>query len=154
VARGLRLVPLVLNCHSCNKSFEMKGTASNAKYCEDCREGFTYYKRRLSKLFSAAKNRAAAKNLAFNISPEYLFKLWEDSDGCCAVTGRPLVLFSYGDKYQANPNAPSLDRIKPSLGYIQGNVRLICYHLNIALSDFGEEEFERLCKDFLYGATA
>lgn len=36
---------------------------------------------------------------------------------------------------------PSLDRIKPELGYIKSNVRLICFGLNAALGNWGEEIF-------------
>ena len=96
-----------------------------------------------------AKNRAATKNLPFNIDPEYLIELWEENEGCCALTSRPFNIqrpVVFGTPY---PDAPSVDRIKPSLGYTKGNVRLIVYHLNIALSDYGTEEFEKLCKDFL-----
>ena len=37
--------------------------------------------------------------------------------------------------------APSLDRIIPEKGYVKGNVRIIVYQLNVALSEFGLEQF-------------
>ena len=91
-----------------------------------------------------AKNRAQTKQLSFDIDKQYLWKLWEENDGCCALTGQRFDLTKWGNRGQVSPQAPSLDRIKPSLGYTKGNVRLITYHMNISLSDFGVEEFERL----------
>lgn len=112
------------------------------------------YKKRLSKLFCMARNRATLKNLPFDLDREFLWNLWEENEGCCALTGRPFDLAPWGKKGQVNPNAPSVDRIKPKQGYTKGNIRLIVYHLNISLSDFGTEEFEKLAKDFLYGVSA
>ncbi len=95
-----------------------------------------------------AKHRAANKNLPFDIDGDHLVALWEESDGCCALTGRTFDLASWGLKGQVNPDAPSVDRIVPSLGYVRGNVRLITYHMNISLSDFGTEIFEQLLKSY------
>lgn len=96
-----------------------------------------------------AKSRSVSKKLEFNIDPAYIQDLWESTSGRCQVTGRRFDLTGWGKKGQVNPNAPSIDRIKPELGYIKGNVRLVVYHLNISLSDFGEDLFRDLCKDFL-----
>lgn len=49
--------------------------------------------------------------------------------------------------------APSIDRIIPHIGYIKGNVRLITYHMNISLSDFGEKEFNVLIESYLRTTT-
>lgn len=95
-----------------------------------------------------AKNRAKTKNLSFDIDGSYLINLWEEQAGCCALTGQSFDLTSWGTHGQVNPRTPSVDRIKPPLGYTRGNVRLITYHMNIALSDFGVEEFENLIKHY------
>jgi hypothetical protein len=96
-----------------------------------------------------AKSRALSKGLPFDIDREHLTELWDDNEGCCALTGRAFSLDSWGGKGQVNPDAPSIDRIKPTLGYVKGNVRLITYHMNISLSDFGTELFEVLAKSYL-----
>lgn len=95
-----------------------------------------------------AKNRAASKKLPYDIDKEYLWQLWEINEGCCALTGQLFDLTNWGEKGQVNPQAPSVDRINPKLGYVKGNIRLITYHMNISLSDFGVEEFERLIAAF------
>lgn len=107
------------------------------------------YKRRLTKLFHMARNRARTKELEFNITQEDIWNLWDKSDGCCALTGQKFDLTKWGGYGQVNPRAPSIDRITPALGYVNGNVRLITYHMNIALTDFGVNEFETLISKYL-----
>ena len=109
---------------------------------------------RLGKLCAMAKNRAKTKQIPFDIDVEFLLGLWEENLGCCALTGQEFDLVSWGTKSQVNPRSPSIDRIIPSLGYTKGNVRLITYHMNVALSDFGVEEFERLAKAYFNGGAA
>jgi len=147
-------------CTECGNIIE---TSSNQrKYCEQCRLGKkkaladTYFREtqlvpeiRLKRLIVMATNRANTKSLPINIDLEYILGLYYENDGCCALTGQKLDLRPYGDKGQVNPQAPSLDRITPSLGYIKGNVRIITYHMNIALSDFGTDEFDQLIRNYI-----
>ena len=95
-----------------------------------------------------AKNRAKKKNLVFNIDPEYLIKLWDTHSGKCQLTRQLFDLNSWGTHGQVNPCAPSIDRIQPNLGYTKGNIRLVTYHMNISLFDFGTNEFEKLIKAY------
>lgn len=107
------------------------------------------YEWRLNKLLGAAKFRAREKCVDFNLTSEHLKYLWESGEGKCAITGRHFDLKSFGNKGQVNPNAPSVDRIIPKLGYTIGNVRLVTYHCNVALSDFGLDMLRQLCLDIL-----
>jgi len=143
-------------CEDCGEEYQVY--SSNQKFCTVCntsarefKRNMTNYKWRLSKLVSMAKNRSNTKNLKFNIDKEYIIDLWEENLGCCALTGQPFDLTSWGEKGQVNPQTPSIDRIIPKKGYTKGNIRLITYHMNISLSDFGTEEFERLAKAYLGG---
>lgn len=102
---------------------------------------------RLKKLLAAAKNRAKDKNLPFNLTFEYLKTLYTLNEGRCAITKRILDFNSYGKYGQVNPDAPSVDRIVPEKGYIEGNIRLVTYHVNVALSEFGLETLKQLAKD-------
>ena len=107
------------------------------------------YKWRLNRLVAMARNRAKSKGLDFNIDSEYVVQLWEDNFGCCALTGINFDLNFTNKKGQVNPNTVSIDRINPQLGYIKGNIRLITYHMNVALSEYGIEQFEILAKSYL-----
>lgn len=101
---------------------------------------------RLNKLCAMAKNRSKVKNLPFDLTKDYLISIWT---GKCELTGVEFDLSPYLKKGQVNPNAPSIDRITPHLGYVKGNIRLVSYHVNVALSEFGLENLIKLSKDIL-----
>ena len=46
---------------------------------------------------------------------------------------------------------PSIDRIKPELGYIKGNVRLVTYQVNMAKGVYTDEDFFTMCSKALGG---
>ena len=93
-----------------------------------------------------AKNRSKTKELPFDIDSDYVYSLWKQQEGTCLLSGVPFELTS---NVGVVPHAPSLDRIIPELGYVRGNVRLITYHLNISISEFGQEGFEQLIKNYV-----
>lgn len=64
------------------------------------------------------------------------------------MSGRDFDL-TLGGKGEKRQNSPSLDRIQPPLGYVEGNLRFVCTHVNIAMSNYGLEDFLTLCKDVL-----
>ncbi len=102
---------------------------------------------RLNKLLAMAKNRAKTKELPFNITLEYLEELWEEGSGHCALSGIPIEL-GRSEFGKVHPYAPSIDREVPSLGYVKGNVRIVCYQMNVALSEFGLSQFEELVQRY------
>lgn len=46
---------------------------------------------------------------------------------------------------------PSIDRVIPNLGYVYSNIRIVCFGMNAALGDWGEDKFKRLVKGYLKG---
>lgn len=92
-----------------------------------------------------AKNRAKTKRVPFDIGGAYLSELWDEQNGKCAVSGMEMDLIM-SEKYLTNPQAPSVDRIIPSKGYVKGNVRIVCYQVNMALSEYGEEQLMKMCR--------
>lgn len=137
-------------CIGCEQEFT--SYTFRGKYCtRDCHKknryrlsvGNPYW--RLTKLSHMAKNRATTKNVPYDIDGDYLGQLWDKQEGCCAVSGMELDL-EMSDKYLTNPQAPSVDRIIPALGYVRGNVRIVCYQVNMALSEYGEEQLIKMCK--------
>jgi hypothetical protein len=65
----------------------------------------------------------------------------------CSVTGLPLS--TEWDGPDKNPWAPSLDRIDNELGYIEGNVRLVCWAYNLAKGSWPDEVFDKLARSYL-----
>ena len=77
-----------------------------------------------------ARVRSAKQGWAFDLTYDYLKSLYDKSPRC-DVTGLPFVLdTSYG--------TISIDRITPEKHYTVGNVRLVRWHVNTAMGDWGE----------------
>lgn len=134
-------------CEICSKAFE--GNPSS-KYCSKTCSRKKYMLKnkfdpdfRINRLVHMAKHRAKSSGVPFDIDKDYMMELWKHNEGKCAILKIPLDL-GESDLGKVNPYAPSFDRIVPSLGYTKGNVRIICYQLNVALSEFGLEQFDKL----------
>ena len=133
-------------CPCCSSEFET--FHSHKKYCsspcqikESKRVSWDNKKihpsARCRQLISMAKNRSKDKSLDFNLDHGYLVDLWDKQCGRCDISG---IVFNLD--YPEKPgeprfDAPSLDRIKPELGYIKGNVRLVIYQINMAIGPYG-----------------
>lgn len=131
-------------CIPCHK----KANKSLENYYLNRNKNMMDYRWRLNKLCNMARSRANKKEKDFNISTEYLIELWDSTDGHCAVSGQKLVL-EYSNDGGPHKHGPSLDRIDASRGYEIGNVRLVTYHVNTALSNFGEEALFELAKNIV-----
>lgn len=83
----------------------------------------------------AAQARAIAKDVPFAIDAHVIDRLLVDQRWKCAVSAVELNAPGGSTK---DPFGPSLDRIVPSLGYVPGNVRVVCNIVNSAMSDWGE----------------
>ena len=83
-------------------------------------------------MWVTAKNRAAAKGWAFDLTPEWLQPKLEQ--GLCEATGIPLELSGGEHKGYGHfrPWTPSLDRIDPTKGYTTDNVQVVCWIYNQA----------------------
>lgn len=97
-------------------------------------------------LVRSARTRARVKDIPFNIEPEDVYELFNNSYGRCQLTG---ILFEFDDGKERDinerrPYLPSLDRIKPSIGYTKGNIRLVCSAVNIAMNTWGFEVLLRI----------
>lgn len=64
------------------------------------------------------RTRARKKNIPFDITPKYIASI---APTHCPIFGFPLQRHSKASQY----NSPSIDRIDPSLGYVEGNVLVV-----------------------------
>lgn len=141
----------MVECPECGGIFSTRCNTPSV-WCPPCRKSREYkknmhsYSWRLNKLLAAAK-----KSLPFDLDLDYLINLWHNSKGACEITHWKFDLGAYGDKGQVNPRAPSIDRITPAKGYTKDNVRLVCYHVNVALSEYGDEHLKVLAKAIIEG---
>ena len=82
---------------------------------------FSTKKGHLKSYKNAAMQRARLKNIPFNLTIGHIESIATDE---CPVFKMPFVwgVSGRGHGKSRGPNAPSLDRIIPELGYVEGNV--------------------------------
>lgn len=91
-------------------------------------------------LVAYARARTKKKNLPqMNIDVQYLYQLYKKQQGICPLSpGHVAMLIpkSTADRMPHLPNKISVDRIVPALGYVKGNVELVCVSANYAKLNF------------------
>lgn len=83
-------------------------------------------------LIQNAKTRAHASGTPFDLNTEWALSRWT---GKCELTG---IAFMVG-LASVGPFSPSIDRIKPELGYVKDNCRFILMGVN-AMKGAGTDE--------------
>ena len=124
--------------HNESRVIEGDGVRGTRNRCRSCvRESCLRSRRRNPKygMVRSARNRADAKGLPFNITEDDIIIPQH-----CPVLGCEL---EFGDSPH-HDRAPSLDRLKPELGYVSGNVRVISLRANRLKSDGSVAEHELL----------
>jgi hypothetical protein len=104
----------------------------------------THYRVRI--LIQSARERAYAKRLPFDLDQHESELDARLRAGQCELTGLPLDFHANGSHAW---NSPSADRIDPTKGYVLSNVRIICWALNAALSNWGEAIFRQVAEAYL-----
>ena len=120
-----------------------KGISSKCKKCMG-KENFTGYEDLGGYYLGQLRGSAKKRNLDWKVSPEYLWKLFEEQNFKCALTGDILNLSRTIDSKTKTQTA-SLDRIDNSKGYVEGNVRWIHKVINQMRSNRTDEEFKSWC---------
>ena len=86
-------------------------------------------------LLKSARERAKEKNIPFDITADDVI-----IPETCPVLGIPLKA---GEKIVCH-NSPTIDRIKPELGYVKGNIQVISYRANTLKNNATIEELEKV----------
>lgn len=89
---------------------------------------------RLGHMLLSAKKRAKLKGLDFSLTLPWALSIWT---GRCVLSGIEFVMNYEGAG--PRPLAPSIDRIDPSLGYVESNCRFILHSLN-SFKGSGDDE--------------
>jgi hypothetical protein len=120
-----------------------RGQYPQCKICESSIMKVKYKKNPIPQMLSNAKIRAKQKGVYFNLTSQYLKKIFP-KDNKCPITGFNFE-FGYINKEKINKNnSPSLDRIIPSKGYVIGNVMVISDLMNRMKQDSTFEDIEKL----------
>lgn len=91
--------------------------------------------------YSSRKHYAKKKGIDFKISYDYALSLVTDK---CPILG--LELSWCKQSKTVTENSPSLDRIIPKLGYVEGNVVWVSTRANRIKNDGTQEEHEKIAK--------
>jgi hypothetical protein len=84
------------------------------------------------------------------ISLDALELLWQMQGGTCALTGWPLTMELTKGVVQTNC---SIDRINSDIGYVVGNVQLVCRIANVAKTNLTTADFVALCRAVIENAN-
>lgn len=93
----------------------------------------------IRKIWLSTKHRAKKLGLDFNLTYEHLLSIAPD---VCPILNTELAWCRRGGK-KPKPDCPSLDKIKPELGYIEGNIQWISYKANMMKSNASFEELHK-----------
>lgn len=101
-------------------------------------------------LVAAARVRSRNRGLPFAVPRQEVERFQSIIDaGKCELSGVTLTLD--GGRLATSP---SLDRINPSLGYVAGNLRIVCHALNAGMGDWGADELRKIVSAWLANGNA
>jgi hypothetical protein len=95
-------------------------------------------------LWNRIKSGAERRELEFTISIDYAWNLFLKQNRKCALTDKPLELFTV--IHRKIQGTASLDRIDSSKGYVEGNVQWLHKDVNMLKSNYDQTYFIELCK--------
>ena len=99
-----------------------------------------YHEKRIEKNFRSHKNKCKKNGIPFEITKDYIKEIFPN-DKKCPVLG---IKMKWGGGFARN--SPSLDKIIPSKGYVEGNVAWISYKANAIKNDANSEEILKVAK--------
>jgi len=97
------------------------------------------------RLFTTMLKGAKRRSIPVEIGEEDVLQLLITSEFRCQVTGIKFNTYKPSGA-RMRPWLPSIDRIKPDVGYIRTNVRVVCACVNLALNQFGDDVFMAIAK--------
>lgn len=97
---------------------------------------------------AGCRSRSTGKGRECSFTAAQLADIMRRSRGRCEVTGLPFQVHKPDDA-RARPFFHSLDRRDSLRGYVDGNCRLVCYAVNLAMSNWGEEVFAQIATGYI-----
>lgn len=91
--------------------------------------------------YNSRKHYAKKKDIVFDVTFEYVVSLITDK---CPILG--IELSWCKQSLIVKDNSPSLDRIIPSLGYVEGNIVWISVRANRIKNDGTQDEHYKIAK--------
>lgn len=94
------------------------------------------------------RRKAKERNLEWNLSEQYLWDLFLEQGGCCAISGVGIKLTTKINKHRNLDRTiltASLDRIDSGDGYVEGNVQWTHKTVNTMKQSLPDNEFINWC---------
>ena len=91
--------------------------------------------------YNRVKRGARLRSLPFQVSPSYLWEMYQKQQGRCALSGLAINLGSVTYNFTG-----SLDRIDSSKGYTESNVQWVHKDINRLKMDLDQDKFITLCR--------
>lgn len=129
--------------------------------CKTCRSTIAREKRRIDpekyrklsrlnvgqRLLYGAKSRAKKRDLAFDLTIDWI----DQRIHICELSGLLMIPLIGSSNGRTGPLSPSIDRRSSKGGYTKDNCRIICFGLNAAFQDWGEDAFEPIARHWIKG---
>lgn len=93
-------------------------------------------------IFYKIKHGADIRDIPFNLTKEFLWKLFLKQDRKCALSGMKIAL----KVLRRDKSTASLDRIDSNKGYTEDNVQWIHKDVNLMKNAFAQDYFISVCK--------
>jgi hypothetical protein len=101
-------------------------------------------------IHKVTKARASRRGLAYVLTAEGIADTLSALGDRCELTGLPIDYEKKADsEWMRRPMAPSLDREDNRSGYEPWNLRIVCTCVNIAINEWGVDNFEQVCRAFV-----
>jgi hypothetical protein len=92
------------------------------------------------------RRRSKFKNIHYSENlKEILKQAWKTQEGRCHYSGRKMSL----NGYQTNPDAMTVDKLEPSIGYVENNIVLCCSIFNRMKQNLNLQNFLSHCREIL-----
>lgn len=88
---------------------------------------------------NSAMGNSRRRSQPVTVDAEYLLQLWDEQGGRCALSGLTLQTTRHSEFIA------SVDRVDNNLGYVPGNLRLLCWAVNRARGQLSDEEYLEVC---------
>jgi len=134
-------------CTSCGVEFSIEGFEPYkfGKICKKCRNlraaalRMSSVDKYVQSTMSRLKIRSKKAGVPFELTYQHLLQRWATQDSKCFYTDIPLEIKRFRE---TKDESPSVDRIVPELGYVDGNVVWCINRINRIKNDVSLEEMK------------